>query len=102
MSWYAYRFIFGKAIRTMHFDNSVTERFPIPKSVTDSQQKKFAQLIDKIFELQKKYHEKKVVGNEKELLEQQIKQIDWQIDQEIYKLYGITEEEKKIIEGSFR
>lgn len=29
MNWYAYRFVFGKAIRTMHFDNPVTDRLPV-------------------------------------------------------------------------
>ncbi|MBK6365305.1 MAG: hypothetical protein IPF52_18245 [Saprospiraceae bacterium] len=29
INWYVYRFIFAKAIRTMHFDNSVTARIPI-------------------------------------------------------------------------
>jgi hypothetical protein len=37
MNWYSYRFIFGKAIRTMHFDNSVTSRIPIIE-LTKSQQ----------------------------------------------------------------
>lgn len=31
INWYCYRFIFGKAIRTMHFDNAVTSRIPIPQ-----------------------------------------------------------------------
>ncbi|MDP8233333.1 MAG: hypothetical protein P9M06_00815, partial [Candidatus Saelkia tenebricola] len=29
INWYVYRFIYGKAIRTMHFDNPVTSRIPI-------------------------------------------------------------------------
>jgi len=29
LNWYAYRFIYGKAIRTMRFDNPVTSRLPI-------------------------------------------------------------------------
>lgn len=32
--------------------------------------------------------------------EQQIKNLDYEIDQEIYKLYDITKEEQKIIEDS--
>jgi len=32
--------------------------------------------------------------------EQDIKNVDYEIDEEIYKLYGITDEEKKVIEGS--
>lgn len=31
INWYAYNFIFAKAIRTMHFDNVVTNRIPFPK-----------------------------------------------------------------------
>ncbi|MEK6757585.1 MAG: hypothetical protein AABX88_00510 [Nanoarchaeota archaeon] len=52
--------------------------------------------------LQKKYHDGKVSGNEKERLKQQIDNIDYEIDQEVYKLYGINEEEKRIIEGSLK
>ena len=31
INWYCYRFIYGKAIRTMRFDNPVTSRIPLPK-----------------------------------------------------------------------
>lgn len=30
INWYCYGFIFRKAIRTMHFENTVTNRIPIP------------------------------------------------------------------------
>jgi len=32
--------------------------------------------------------------------EQDIKNVDYEIDQEVYKLYGLTKEEIKIVEGS--
>jgi hypothetical protein len=32
LNWYAYLFIFAKAIRTMHFDNAVTARIPLPQA----------------------------------------------------------------------
>lgn len=32
--------------------------------------------------------------------EQQIKNVDYEIDEEIYKLYGITKAEQEIIENS--
>lgn len=35
VNWYAYRFIFGKAIRTMHFDNTASKKIPIPKILTE-------------------------------------------------------------------
>ena len=31
INWYCYRFIYGKAIRTMRFDNPVTSRIPLPR-----------------------------------------------------------------------
>lgn len=31
INWYAYRFILGKAIRTMHFDSPISNRLPLPK-----------------------------------------------------------------------
>ena len=55
-----------------------------------------------MLELQKKYHDEKIGGNEKERLKQQIDNTDYEIDEEVYKLYGITSEEKKIIEESLK
>ena len=52
--------------------------------------------------LQEKNYDSNVSGHEKERLEQQIKNIDFEINAEVYKLYDITKEEQKIIEGSLR
>ena len=46
-AWYAYRFIFGKAIRTMKFDNPVTSKTPI-KKISKEKQKPFENLVDYI------------------------------------------------------
>lgn len=62
----------------------------------------FISLVEQILELQKKYHDEKIGGNEKERLKQQIDNTDYEIDQEVYKLYEINEEEKKIIEESLK
>ena len=45
-NWYAYRFIFGKAIRTMQFDNPVTNKIPI---VVDKQ-KEIIEIVQKLME----------------------------------------------------
>ena len=42
------------------------------------------------------------MGKREKRLEQQIKNVDYEIDEEIYKLYGITEGEKKVIEDSLK
>ena len=39
---------------------------------------------------------------EKQMLEEEIKKTDKEIDELVYQLYGITEEEKKIIEESLK
>ena len=36
INWYSYNFIFAKAIRTMHFDNVVTNRIPFPNNYFNS------------------------------------------------------------------
>ncbi len=104
ISWYAYRFIFGMAIRTMHFDNAVTSRIPIPvinsgsESIEKSQHDKLVYLVDQMLETQKLYHNAKS-DSDKNLYKQKIDLIDKQIDHLVYKLYGLTEDEINIVEG---
>ena len=86
INWYAYRFIFGKAIRTMHFDNAVTTRLPIPK-VTKQEQGLLIQKAREILKLSKQKAE-----------EDKINAVNYEIDKLVYELYGLSEEEIKIIE----
>jgi uncharacterized FlaG/YvyC family protein len=82
----------AKAQRTKrqhHFTN------PIEKAQRD----KLVSLVDNMLELQKKYHDARMV-RDKELNERQIKVVDAQIDRLVYDLYGLTEEEVKVVEGS--
>lgn len=53
-------------------------------------------LVDIMLNLNKKLHSAK--GSEKELIQRQIDKTDREIDDFVYKLYGITEKERKIIE----
>lgn len=87
MNWYAYRFIYGKSIRTMRFDNPVTSRLPFPKATKQEQEL----LIQKAKEILK-------LAKQKEN-EDKISAVNYEIDQIIYKLYGLSKEEIKIIEG---
>lgn len=76
---------------------------PIP-SINLSNQKekalhgKMVELVDKMLELHKKLHSAKV-PDEKTKIQRQIDTTDNQIDQLVYKLYGLTPEEIKIVEG---
>ena len=51
-----------------------------------------------MIELQKKYHEARM-ERDKELYERQIKFVDAQIGGLVYDLYGLTDEEIKVVEG---
>jgi len=54
-------------------------------------------LVEVMLDLNKKVQGAK--GNEKERIQKQIDKTDREIDEIVYKLYGITDEERKIIEG---
>jgi hypothetical protein len=51
-----------------------------------------------MLELQKKHHDARM-DSDKELYDRQIKMVDTQIDRLVYDLYGLTEEEVKVVEG---
>jgi len=67
------------------------------------EQQPIIKLVDRMLELNKKLVEMGDLQTiERQRLEEEIRRTDAQIDELVYKLYGITEEEKKIIEESFR
>ncbi|MFH1591988.1 MAG: N-6 DNA methylase [Candidatus Woesearchaeota archaeon] len=73
------------------------------KLIEEKQQNIFIKLVDRIILLNKKIYE---YGNKKTFetakLEEEIRKIDDEIDRKVYKLYGITDKEKQIIEGSVK
>ena len=73
-------------------------RLPIKKP-SEKEQTDLSKLVDKILSLNKRLNElgdKKT--DERTRLEEEIKKTDAEIDVLVYKIYGITESEKKIIE----
>ena len=77
-------------------------KIPIRLPSSLQQEQKIISLVNQMLELQKQFHDDKIAGNEKERLKQQINNIDYEIDQEIYKLYELTDEEIKIVEESLK
>ena len=78
-------------IRTINFSD------PTEKAQHD----KLVALVENMLELQKKYHNTRI-DQDKELYERQIKMVDAQIDRRVYDLYGLTEEEVKVVEGGLK
>ncbi len=101
INWFAHRYLWNRSQLTMEFMYEYARNFPIHLP-SPQQEKHIVDLVNQMLSLQQKYHSKNLSGNEKERLEQQIKNVDYEIDELVYKLYGITEEEKKIIEESLK
>ena len=78
------------------------KKFPI-KIIPESEQQPLIKLVDKMLYLNKRLNE---IGDkktdERARIEEEIKHTDNEIDELVYKIYGITEEEKKIIEESLK
>ncbi len=89
-SFYIFKTMFLKKlpIRTIDFHN------PIEKKMHDD----LVALVDKMLDLHKQLV-KASFDSEKEPIERQIKAMDKKIDLLVYQLYGLTEEEIKVVEG---
>ena len=79
------------------------EGFPLPKlDLLKTGDKKIqddlGMLVDKMLDLHKQLA-KTNFDSEREPIERQIKATDKNIDQLVYQLYGLTEEEIKVVEG---
>lgn len=97
-SWYAYKFIYANAVRTMRFDNVHLEKLQIPKDINKKQHDKIIELVEQMLEIQKQLHSAKT-ESDKQFYQKKANIIDKQIDTLVYELYGLTAEEIKIIEG---
>ena len=73
-------------IKTINFSN------PTEKAQHD----KLVALVESMLDLQRKHHETRM-ERDKVLYERQIKVVDAQIDRLVYDLYGLTEEEVKVV-----
>jgi len=104
-SWYAYSFIFSKAIRTMDFDDYYLGKFPLPSIDFDNPAEKklhddLVALVNKMLELNKKLKAlPHFEAEHRQALEKEIEHIDKTIDSLVYKLYDLTGDEIEIVES---
>ena len=77
---------------------SALSELPIPEA-EKMQQKRFVSLVSTILNLYQKLPLAKT-AQEKTILQRQIDSTDRRIDELVYELYGLTEEEIKIVEGA--
>jgi len=103
INWYAYRFIFAKAIRTMHFDGPVSDRIPIrPLDLSDPHEKaqhdEIVAQVRRALALHRRLS-KAVSDRGQPGLQQQIDAVEERINQLVYQLYGLTDEEIAVVEN---
>lgn len=101
ISWYTYSFIYARAIMTMQFDNPVTSRIPMPViDLSNPSHKeghdKIVVLVDNIIELNKKVNTEKN-PNSLNMINRQILACEKQLDNLIFSIYNLNDEEKRII-----
>ncbi len=92
-SWFYYWFVYNRAVRTMHFDSYYMGKLPI-KQISLKEQEPFKAIVDQILSLTQS--EDYLENPQKQ---EKVKEYERQIDQLVYKLYGLTEDEIKIIEN---
>jgi len=95
--WFYYWFVYNRAVRTMHFDENYLGRLPI-KKLNSETQPLADQIVQKVQEILTLTQSPDFETSQEK--QQKVKELERQIDQLVYKLYGLTEEEIKIIESN--
>lgn len=97
-SWYAHRFIYSNAIRTMHFDSYYLNKFPLPSPTISHSFLVVA--VEKIINLNDRFAViREIYSQEREELINEINRTEKEIDNIIYELYGLSPVDISIIEG---
>ncbi len=95
-NWY-FGFIGKSKGNTREYFNKPLAEIPI-KTISPEDQAPLITLADQMLETQRRLQQA-LSDEDKKLLEQRAAIIDKQIDKAVYQLYGLTEEEVKIVEG---
>ena len=103
ISWFAHRYLWNRSQLTMEFMYSYARDFPVLASGEENLKNQMEYLVDKMLSLNKRLNG---IGDkltdERTRIEEDIKKTDAEIDELVYKIYGITKDEIKIIEESLK
>jgi adenine-specific DNA-methyltransferase len=73
------------------------KQLPIPKNYTKEKEGKMIALVNQMLE-SKKREKEAISDREKEYIADHIKSLDYQIDNLVYEMYGLSDEEREIVE----
>ena len=74
------------------------EQLPIPKNISDKQQTEIINLVEQLLQLNQD-KQNTTLPNQLEMIENRIEHTEDKINQLVYELYELTEDEIKIVEG---
>lgn len=94
IQYYTYKFIYNNAIRSMDFYRVYAERIPVPKVSLEDQQK-IVKIVDKLLEVSESLSKP---GNLEE--KQKLFNLEREMNDLFYLLYGLSHENKGIVEKS--
>jgi adenine-specific DNA-methyltransferase len=97
ISFYAYNFIYSKAIRTMHFDSGYSDKIPV-KQVSEKVQVYLASKVDSLLNLYREYLSKIKYSDRVIKLKEEIDRLEKEINNSVYEIYGINDDESNLIE----
>lgn len=83
INWYVYRFIYAKAVMTMHFDNPATNRIPLPNIAEEPDL--YAEAIAEVKRIYANRHANEAAAQSR-------------IDQIIFRLYGLSPKQIELVE----
>jgi hypothetical protein len=95
--WFYYWFVYNRAVRTMHFDESYLGKLPI-KKLNSETQPLADQIVQKVQEILTLTQSPDFETSQER--QEKVKKLEREIDQLVYKLYDLTEEEIAIIENN--
>ncbi len=102
VQYYTYKFIYSNAIRSMDFYKAYAQNIPLPKNNLSAQEK-VSKLTRKLISHINTYSKAKEKQTDSfNELDKAIQEIQTEINEIIYSMYHITEEEKKVIEESLK
>jgi type I restriction-modification system DNA methylase subunit len=104
LDWYLKRISTTMRGGFFRYFTQFVEKLPIrlinfSDSMDKARHDKVVVLVERMLELNKRKHSAKLAPSELERLEREIAATDAEIDDLVFKLYGITDEERKIVEG---
>jgi len=86
-------------VRAVRLPGNLRRRLRIPGTPPRAWHDRMVALVERMLELNKRKHSGKLAPSELDRVEREIAATDRAIDELVYELYGITDEEQKIIAG---